>query len=284
MMRLPISYNGNSIVEFENLTVHGRAAAGGYGFTFVIRGNRRACQTPTVLFDISLSVALDEPLRPLVISIPSSDRLIKCHEFPNSEQAAFETVLSREQINALEEYRGEKDLKLNLSLKALVATDNQLVPSFDSSTITIPRQQWLDALRNAGYRNTLLFEIPLPNTTDDLDKVFVKAQEFIETGHYKDAVLQCRHLVEQVETVREDKQASASANRKAHSGERKDMNSVERLLSLREQLKNICQLGAHGKDEFTRSQARAVLGITMALLAEPTVGIASGQEQIEEQH
>jgi len=284
MMRLPISYNGNSIVEFENLTVHGRAAAGGYAFAFVMRGNRRACQSQTVLFDISLSVSLEDPMKPVLVSIPSSDRLIKCHDFPSSEQAVFDAVLSREQINALEEYRGEKDLKLNLSLKALVASDNQLVPSFDSSTITIPRQQWLDALRHAGYRNTLLFEIPLPNTTDDLDNVFAKAQEFIETGHYKDAVMQCRHLVEQVETVRADKQASASANRKAHSGERKDMNSVERLLSLREQLKNICQLGAHGKDEFTRSQARAVLGITMALLAEPTVGIASGKEQIEEQH
>ena len=282
MMRLPISYNGNSIVEFENLTVHGRAAAGGYGFTFVLRGSRRACQTPTVLFDISLSVALDEPLRSLVISIPSSDRLIKCHEFPNSEQAAFETVLSQEQINALEEYRQEKDLKLSLSLKALVASDSQLVPSFDNSAITVPRQQWLDALRNAGYRNTLLFEIPLPKTSDDLNKIFSKAQEFIEIGHYKDAVMQCRHLVEQIEAIREDKRESGTANRKAHSPERTDMSATDRLLSLREQLKNVCQLGAHGSEEFTRSQAKAVLGMTMALLAEPTVGFWPEQEQIEE--
>ena len=56
------------------------------------------------------------------------------------------------------------------------------------------------------------------------------------------------------------------------------------LVSLREQLKNICQLGAHGTEEFTRSQAKAVLGMSMALLAEPTVGFASEDELIEENH
>ena len=48
--------------------------------------------------------------------------------------------------------------------------------------------------------------------------------------------------------------------------------------------KNICQLGAHGTEEFTCSQAKAVLGMTMALLAEPTVGCAPGHELIEEDH
>lgn len=52
------------------------------------------------------------------------------------------------------------------------------------------------------------------------------------------------------------------------------MSSIERLLSLREQLKNVCQLGAHGSEEFTRSQAKAILGMTMTLLAEPTVGFS----------
>lgn len=61
------------------------------------------------------------------------------------------------------------------------------------------------------------------------------------------------------------------------------MSSIDRLLSLREQLKNVCQLGAHGTEDFTRSQAKAVLGMTMALLAEPTVGFTSKYESAEEQ-
>ncbi|WP_303285304.1 hypothetical protein [Marinobacter sp. SS8-8] len=283
-MRLPIRYNGNYIVEFDQLKVHGREAAGGYGLTFVMRGNRLPCHSQMMLFDITLSIALADPLRPLVTSVPSSTRIIRCHSFSSSEQIDFEMVLSGSQVNSLEEYREENDLKLNLGLRALVTSDDELTSSFDCTDITVPREQWLDALRNAEYRNTLLFEVPLPNASGDLKALFSKAQEFIEIGHYKDAVMQCRHIVEQVEALREDKQASAAANRKAHSSDRKDMSSIERLMSLREQLKNICQLGAHGNEEFTRSQARAVLGMTMALLAEPTVGFVSGQECTEEQY
>jgi hypothetical protein len=158
-----------------------------------------------------------------------------------------------------------------------------LLSSFDCTDIKVPREQWLGALKNAGYRSTLLFEVPLPDTSGDLEALFSKAQELIEIGHYKDAVLKCRLIVEQVESVREDKQASASANKLAHSSERRDMSSIDRLLSLREQLKNVCQLGAHGTEDFTRSQAKAVLGMTMALLAEPTVGFASRYESAEEQ-
>lgn len=283
-MRLPIRYNGNYIVEFDQLTVHGREAAGGYGVTFVMRGNRQPCQSKMVLFDINLSISLTDPMRPLLVSTPSSDRLIKCHDFPSSEQLVFETVLNREQINAMEEYRQEKDLKLNLGLRALVESGDELLSSFDCTDIAVPREQWLSALKTAGYRNTLLFEVPLPATPDGLASLISKAQEFIETGHYKDAVMQCRHIVEQVESMREDKHLSASANKKAHSSERREMSSIERLLSLREQLKNICQLGAHGAEEFTRAQAKAILGMTMALLADPTVGFASGHDLIEEHH
>ena len=64
----------------------------------------------------------------------------------------------------------------------------------------------------------------------------------------------------------------------ARSNDRQDINAVERLLSLREKLKNVCQLGVHGTEEFTRSQKKAVLSITMALLAEPTAGFLNKSE------
>lgn len=44
------------------------------------------------------------------------------------------------------------------------------------------------------------------------------------------------------------------------------------LHHMQEQVKNICHLGAYGSESFTRTQAKAVLGMTIALLAKPTVG------------
>src|SRR5690606_3572726 len=111
----------------------------------------------------------------------------------NSEQLHFEFVLTKDQVNAIEGYRQERDLKLNVGLRALTTSSDGLLSSFDAADIVIPREHWLNALRNAGFRQTLLFEVPLPKVSEELAAILGKAQEFIETGHYKDAVMQCRH-------------------------------------------------------------------------------------------
>lgn len=275
-MRIPINHNGTAIAEFNQLIVTGREAIGGYAFNFSLKGSRKACDNPMKISEISLSLSLAEPVRPFVIAIPSSTQTMQCSIYANnSEQQNFEVMLSKEQINAIEEYRQEADLKLKIGLRALTESNDNQWPSYDEDVVEISRQHWLEALGKSGFRQTLLFEIPLPDVSDELMSLISKAQEFIETGHYKDAVMQCRHVIEQIEILRGDKALSSAANKKAQvNQQRKDMTSIERLLSMREQIKNVCQLGAHGSEEFTRSQAKAVLGVTMALLAEPTVGFA----------
>jgi len=279
-MRISIRHNSDDIVEFNQFKVHGREAVGGYGFTFLLKGNRRGCENPLVIFDFRLSLALSAPLKPVLTSIPSSIQIIQCTQYPNNnEQLPFEVVLTKEQVNAIEEYRQDKDLKLNIGLRALTSSNSAPVASYEHEDVIVPREEWLGALHNAGFRQTILFEIPLPNASIEFTSLYTKAQEFIETGHYKEAVIQCRLIIEQIESLREDKKQSGAANTKAHTGDRKNMSAIERLLSLREQLKNICQLGAHGSESFTRSQAKAVLSMTMTLLAEPTVGVTSSTKQ-----
>src|SRR5690625_2681907 len=279
-MRISIRNNSSYIIEFDRLIVSGREAAGGYAFSFTLRGSRPACSAPVSIFDISLSLSLSDPVRPLLTAVPSSTKVVQCHSFANnSEQIHFECVLTKGQVNAIEDYRLEGDLKLNVGLRALTTSGDGLLTSFDVADVVVSREHWLNALKSAGFRQTLLFEVPLPSVSEELTGIISKAQEFIETGHYKDAVMQCRHIIEQIEKVRDDKNQSSAANTKAHSKERKDMSSIERLLSVREQLKNVCQLGAHGSESFTRSQAKTVLAMTMALLAEPTVGFTASNEE-----
>ncbi|WP_370292340.1 hypothetical protein [Thalassolituus sp.] len=282
-MRISIRNNSSYIIDFDQLVVSGREAAGGYAFSFTLRGSRSACSAPVSIFDISLSLSLSDPVRPLLTAVPSSTQVVQCHSFANnSEQIHFECVLTKGQVNAIEDYRLEGDLKLNVGLRALTTSSDGLLTSFDVADVVVPREHWLNALKSAGFRQTLLFEVPLPSVSEELTGIISKAQEFIETGHYKDAVMQCRHIIEQIEKVRDDKNQSSAANTKAHSKERKDMSSIERLLSVREQLKNVCQLGAHGNEFFTRSQAKTVLAMTVALLAEPTVGFVYGEEYANE--
>ena len=273
-MKISIRHNGDYVIEFDQFTVSGREAAGGYGFNFVFKGSRQGRENPLLISDISLSLSLSDPIKPIATMIPSSTQIIQCHNFPNNgEQLNFEIILAGEQINFIEEQRQENDLVLNIALRALTSANNTVWPSFDSSDAIVSREHWLRALKSSGFRQTVLFELPLPPVTGELSELISKAQEFIETGHYKDAVMQCRHIIEQIETSRGDKNLSVAANKMAQvRDKREEMTAIERMLSLREQLKNVCHLGAHSKEKFTRSQAKSMLGITIALLAEPTVG------------
>jgi hypothetical protein len=274
-MRMSIRHNSNYLIEFDQLQINGRRALGGYAFTFTLKGKRNPVESFVVIFDLSLSLSTANHEKPIASSIPALTRSIQCGSSSNSENISFEVIFTKEQINSLEEYRQEKDLQLSFGLKAITSSNGQVWSSFEVNDVTIPRESWLVALRAAGFRQTILFEVPLPDMDKELESLVSKAQEFIETGHYKDAVMQCRHIIEQIEKIRDDKALSLEANKKSQNRqEREDMTAIERMLSVREQLKSICHLGAHGREFFTRSQARSVLGMTLALLAEPTIGFA----------
>ena len=275
-MRLSIRGNGRYLVEFDRFDVQGRKAVSGCGLVFSLKGSSPGSERNVDIFDIQLGLHNSEGSRFIVPSIPYADSLRQTSQYSNgNESFHFEVVLTLEQINAIEAIRQDGDLKLVVTLKALLSSSSGLERSYERSEVVVPREVWLKALRSSGFCRAVLYEIPFSASDIDIESFLTKARGFIETGHYKDAVMQCRHIIEWLEEQRGDKREAAAANRMAHSDSRKDMTSIERLLSLREQLKNVCQLGGHGREAFTRSQALSVLGMTMALISEPTVGALS---------
>lgn len=272
-MRLSIRDGGRYLVEFDRLDVQGRKAVSGCGLVFSLKGSSPGSERNVDVIDIQLGLSHSEDSRFIVPSIPCADSLRQTSLYSSgNENFHFEVVLTSEQINAIEKIRQDGDLKLAVTLKALLSSSSGLERSYERSEVVVPREQWLKALRSSGFCRTVLYEISLPDSDVDIECLLAKARGFIETGHYKDTVMQCRHIIESLEELRGDKRQAQAANRMAHSDSRKDMTSIERLLSLREQLKNVCQLGGHGREAFTRSQALSVLGMTMALISEPTVG------------
>ena len=149
----------------------------------------------------------------------------------------------RQQLEAIEARRGEGDLILKVGLRASTYTDETLpVQTLSDEPLTVPREEWLKALENSGYRKTLLFEVPVKHMDDHADALFKKAQYMIDTGLYKDAVMQCRHIIEHVEAERGDLEASKNANNASKTSKtRKEMSVEERMFSLREQVKSICR-------------------------------------------
>ena len=105
------------------------------------------------IFDIRLTLTLADQRKQLTNPMFSSNQVINCTNSPNiNVQQSFETIFTKEQVNALEEYRRSGDLALNLGLRALTSLSGDTISSYDLSDMIIPREQWLNALKNAGFR------------------------------------------------------------------------------------------------------------------------------------
>lgn len=276
-MSLRINHNGMTIYELTTSKLTGREALGSFGF--VLSMNFQQSRTDDVIHIQRLwcSVALNSGLEMILPRVECSEGPFSASVgYQNDQRLFFEFVLTGQQLESIEARRGEGDLVLKIGLCASTRTaGEQTVQTLSDESLTVPREDWLKALENSGYRKTLLFELPVAHMDDHADTLVQRAQYLIDTGLYKEAVMQCRHIIEHVEELRGDKQASKSANKESQDrAKRMDMSVEARMLSMREHVKNICQLGGHGHEQFTRSQARAVLAMTMALLSEPTVGMS----------
>lgn len=272
-MRLSIRHNSRRDIEFDQARVGAKKGVGGVVIMVGLEGNRNSCEKPVTIMDISLSVSTEGGAMPIVLNVPSSTQVIRCHEGIYRDNVYFEAFLTKEQILAIEDYRKSGDLSIRFDLRAMTVCKDEVLSSFEVSGHSVPRQEWLNALKSARFQETFLFEIPLPKVSEEIRQLISKAQEFIDHGHYKEAVGLCRKIIETLEKIRGDKDVAKQASKKlSDSGERKNMTIFERMLAMREQLNNICHLGVHGDESFSRSQARAVLSATLSLLAEPTVG------------
>lgn len=273
MIRLSIRHNSRYIIEFDRVRFGGKQGLGGFVITIGLEGGRTPSEKPITITEISLSLFTEGGAMPIVLNVPSSTRVIRCHEYPGRENIYFEAFLTKDQILAIETYRQSGDLSLRFDLRALTICEDEISSSFEVSGDSVPKQEWLNALKSARFQDTVLLEIPVPEVSEHIRQSVTKSQEFIDHGHYNEAVGQCRKIIEALEVIRGDKEAAKNASRKlTGNGERQSMTVVERMLAMRELLNNICHLGVHGGEPFSRSQAKSVLGATLSLLAEPTVG------------
>ena len=274
-MSLRINHNGMTIYELTTSKLTGREALGSFGF--VLSMNFQQSRTDEVINVERLwcSVGFNLGLEMILPRVECSEGSFSTSvDYQNDQRLFFEFVLTGQQLETIEARRGDGDLALKIGLRASTrTTGEETVQTLSDESLTVPREEWLKALENSGYRKTLLFELPVAHMDDHADTLVHRAQYLIDTGLYKEAVIQCRHIIEHVEELRGDKQASMNANKDSQDRvKRMDMSVEARMLSMREYVKNICQLGGHGHEQFTRSQARAVLAMTLALLSEPTVG------------
>ena len=248
--------NGKRLGEVRDISVHGFQGCGVYGLYLILKVNAGNLNSEAFLSQLQCRIELGDNGRKIANGFIEGNPVIRWTELSEVEQLGFFFYLSSNQIEAVEESRRAGDLKLGVWLSGEARYKGVTQNFSDKRDYLIQKQQWLDVLSKNGYQQTLLFELPMPKETDgvgeNLRELLERAQKHILNGHYQESVGLCRQAIEVVENSRKDKNKASEAVRKYTDNRRREMSVEERMLFLREVLKNVTQLGAHHGDEFSR--------------------------------
>jgi len=267
-MSLYIGPHSKQFGRVKTASAHGHKGAGIYSL-YLSLGCAVNLSDIAYISQLQCRIELSETRQSIGAGFPEGAPIKEWHSFNTEEQLGFYFHLTGEQITAIEQYRSAGDLILSIWLSGVTTHQEETEAFYGKEDFRIPQQQWVQALRNMGYIDKLLYEIPIPLTNNEQIKGLIsKAQKHILNGHYDEAVSQCRLLFEVFETADDyKKDARAAANQ--FRDKRTDMTIAQRVMFAREAVKNITHMSAHftGEDTFSRTQAISALNLTLAVLA-----------------
>jgi len=265
----------NTIAEIRTIQIHGKRGVGNYALLFRLNMIPIRIQQEYVVRDLQLRVELHTNNGNRIMGWTNKDGtgVIQLNQYSGPQDVFFFMPLSSAQIEALEKQRAGGDLNIYVWFTGYVIQSNRLYDFTDGSPFTISQQQWLDALGEMEFARSLLFEIKFFDASgegkDSLEGLLRSAWQHFNKGHYTEAVTNCRKAIEFVEKHNGNKDKSSDAVGKFKT-DRENMTLEERMLFLREAIKNVTQLGVHYSSDadFNRRQTQAILGSTIALIAD----------------
>lgn len=260
--------NGFRVAELREVKVHGLPGIGTYTLVLNMHFMATPPKAETNVRNISVRLEWgDNTQRMIGVAVPDSSP-IRITQYSTDIQVGFRLPLSAAQIEDIEKRRDGAGFKLALWLIAEVEQAGQSKSNYGMHEFAIRQQDWIEALESMDYRRTMLFELPVPSSDAPIGELVAKAQAFLHKGEYDQTVNLCRQAIEKIEELAGDKSAASRVVEKFRV-DRKSMDLTERLLFLRESLKNATHLAAHhssNHDGYSRDQAKAILGTTIALL------------------
>jgi hypothetical protein len=194
------------------------------------------------------------------------------HRFEAEWLVALDLPLER--VAALERLRAGGDLVLEVQLRGTTSQGAERQFALDTARIELTQSDWAKHLRAAGYRDTLLLEIPLTklpesDAYEQVAKLLRDAHEHFADGRYRTAVEDCRKVLEALGKVlgdghgrRADLISALQANQ--------ELMKAQRLLGVRYALFHTACLAVHADSEarvkttWHRHDALMVLTMTIA--------------------
>jgi hypothetical protein len=249
---------------------------------------------PISLHSISgrISAQTTKPLIALGHLYTDSPAWVNTYTQEHREYLTMYVDLAPDQIEALEEYRGGAGLSFLLNIMVLTQRQEDVGMKAEHIVFTVNQSAWIDILKQVGYGDFLLFEIPaLPKATAETDYIacLTEARQHLWLGQYDDAVEDCRKALACYWTMhglgkditRSERSfctkkstttpTAAQDQSDDNDNSRNGMLKNERLLFLHRAVKHLTDAAAHreGKPRqpFTRREALGTMNIVAALLA-----------------
>lgn len=284
-----IAGDSRTALSLENFKLHGAKGLGVYRLLFIFSYKmnplkERKYQVRNIVLEVNLKQN-NQTTHYIGRAILKEPLLVESVEHAQPGQIEFILELQSHQIEAIEKLRNGGSLIFAVKLFGEVTGGEQEIKLTNirhhETTITVNQSTWLSALKSMGYRNVLLFEIPVPidSTSGVSEKVLQylrTAQKHYLAGHYDETVGYCRHVFDKLEKILSDK-SSLIKIRKEYL---KDLDSIkfmskeERFLLIRHSIRHITHLAHHLEEDeneknipFTRNEARMILGQTASLVS-----------------
>lgn len=260
--------NEYRVAELREVKVHGLPGIGSYTLVLALHFVVTPPRAESTIRNVSVRLEWGDGAQRLIgVAVPDSPP-IQISKYSASITINFRLPIPGAQIESIEKRRNGAGFKLALWFIGEIEQAGQSMSNSGKHEFEVRQQDWVEVLDRMEYRKTLLFELPVPSSDVPIGELVAKAQAFLNKGDYDQAVTLCRQAIEKTEELTGDKPAAGRAVKKYREA-RDEMDTSERLLFLRESLKNATHLAVHHSQNhngYSRDQTLAILGATISLL------------------
>lgn len=291
---MTLTHNSRIVAEPIFLGVSGAPAAGAYLLRFSLSLQVKEWperQGLVLSLDRARLAVKGEDDSPVFLGFasPESTVLIRLSAHSYVSNCLFDCLLIPSAMVAIEAIRAGGDLEFSLKLQGHTTFEVESMPLADELSCRVNQKDWLRVLREVGFRDTLLFEVPLPKKGESYVarsaiEFLHRAREHPLSGHYDESVATCRRAIESLEAF-----LDATHDRRtavvAYQTDKKSMTRSQRADLVREAIVHFSHPSHHGEfnsveDDVSRHDATMALGVTAALFAHSLSDSATAWRQI----
>lgn len=278
---MALNVGGRIVADVEIQGVTLRSLVGCYELIFtlklVIHPDNSDIRASLMGAQVSVARNHSQPESPLGFASPQEPFEMTTRPHITGSTPSLHLQLQPHQIAALESLRDSGDLAFRLLMKGTGWDEKQTHQVGDEISVSVSQSDWVKKLRDAGARNVILLEVPLPleNASEEWQGVvegLQRAEEQYFNGDYVSCVGSCRLVMEELGNQSGLGQGWNGEALTRLASDRKKMTKCEREVALWAAAKHYADQAHHsgskgGESEYFRSEAQFTLTLAAAAVA-----------------